>query len=63
MIRELRPGGHAVKKCRCTDKQIAYALKQAKLRTQVAVVCRKMGMSDATFHTSDSLYNHLRRSR
>jgi len=50
MIQELRPGGHAAKKSRYTDEQIAYALKQAELGTPVAEVCRKMGISDATFY-------------
>jgi len=31
MIRELRPGGHAVKRRRYADEQIAYAPKQAEL--------------------------------
>jgi len=50
MIQELRPGGHAVKNSRYTDEQIAYALKQAEPGTPVAEVCRKMGISDATFY-------------
>lgn len=45
-----RPGGHVVKNNRYTEKRIAYALKQAELRTQVAEVCRKLGISDATFY-------------
>lgn len=39
-----------VKKIRYTNEQIAYALKQAELGTPVAEVCRKMGISDATFY-------------
>ncbi|MBM5626721.1 hypothetical protein C1V97_17325 [Burkholderia pseudomallei] len=35
-----RPGGHAVKKSKFTEEQIAYALKQAELGTPVAEVCR-----------------------
>ena len=31
------------------QKQIAFALKQAELGTSVAEVCRKMGVSEATF--------------
>ncbi len=45
-----RPGGHAVKKSKFTEEQIAYALKQAELGTPVAEVCHKMGISDATFY-------------
>jgi putative transposase len=41
---------HAVKRSKFTEEQIAYALKQAELGTPVAEVCRKMGISDATFY-------------
>jgi putative transposase len=43
-----RPGGHAVKKSRYSEEQIAYALKPAELGTPVVEVCRKMRISDAT---------------
>ena len=39
-----------MKKSRFTEEQIAYALKQAELGTPVAEVCRKMGISDATYY-------------
>lgn len=39
-----------MKKSRFTEEQIAYALKQTELGTPVAEVCRKMGISDATFY-------------
>ena len=39
-----------MKKSRFTDEQIAFALKQAELGTPVDEVCRKMGISDATFY-------------
>ncbi|MDN7430084.1 MULTISPECIES: transposase [unclassified Burkholderia] len=54
-----RPGGHAVKKSRFTEEQIAYALKQAELGTPVAEVCRKMGISDATFYNWRTKYGGL----
>ena len=38
-----------MKKSRYTEEQIAYALKQAVLGTSVAEICRKMGISEATF--------------
>jgi putative transposase len=38
-----------MKKSRYTEEQIALALKQAELGTSVAEVCRKMGVSEATF--------------
>ena len=39
-----------MKKARYTEEQIAFALKQAELGTSVEEVCRKMGISDATFY-------------
>jgi putative transposase len=39
-----------VKKSKHTEEQIAFALKQAELGTAVEEVCRKMGISDATFY-------------
>jgi len=40
-----------MKRSRYTEEQIAFALKQAELGTPVPDVCRKMGISDATFYT------------
>jgi putative transposase len=31
------------------EEQIAFALKQAETGTRIDEICRKMGMSDATF--------------
>lgn len=39
-----------MKKSKFTEDQIAFALKQAELGTSVEEVCRKMGISDATFY-------------
>jgi putative transposase len=39
-----------VRKSKFTDDQIAFALKQTELGITVAEVCRKMGISDATFY-------------
>lgn len=39
-----------MKKSKFTDEQIAFALKQAEVGTPVEEVCRKMGISDATFY-------------
>jgi putative transposase len=39
-----------VRKSKFTDDQIAFALKQAELGISVEEVCRKMGISDATFY-------------
>ena len=39
-----------MKKSKFTEDQIAFALKQAELGTSVEEVCRKMGISQATFY-------------
>ncbi len=39
-----------MKKSRYTEEQIAFALKQAETGTRVEEVCRKMGISEATFY-------------
>lgn len=39
-----------MKKSKYTEEQIAFALKQAELGTSVEEVCRKLGISDATFY-------------
>ena len=38
-----------MKKTKCTKQQIAFALKQAETGASVQEVCRKMGISEATF--------------
>ena len=50
MIFHLLKKGYAVKKSRITDEQIAFALKQAETGTRIDEICRKMGISDATFY-------------
>ena len=39
-----------MKKSKFTDEQIAFALRQAETGTKVNEVCRKMGISEATFY-------------
>ncbi len=39
-----------MKKTHYTEEQIAFALKQAETGTRVEEVCRKMGISEATFY-------------
>lgn len=39
-----------MKKSKFSEKQIAYALRQAESETAVADVCRQLGISDATFY-------------
>lgn len=48
-----------MKKSKFTEEQIAYALKQSELGTPVAEVCRKMGISDATFYNWRTKYGGL----
>lgn len=50
MISPYGNGSHAVKRSKYTEEQIAFALKQAELGTAVSEVCRKMGVSEATFY-------------
>ena len=48
-----------MKKSKFTDEQIAFALKQAEMGTKVAEVCRKMGISEATFYNWKKKYGGL----
>src|SRR3569832_1671019 len=50
---------HAEKRSKFTEQQIAYAQKQAELGTPVEEVCRKMGISDATFYNWKKKYGGL----
>ena len=47
------------KKSKFTEEQIAFALKQAEVGTPVEEVCRKMGISDATFYNWRKKYGGL----
>ena len=48
-----------MKKSRFTEEQMAYALKQAQLGTAVGEICRKMGVSEATFYVWRKKYGGL----
>jgi putative transposase len=48
-----------VKRSRFTEEQIAFALKQQELGTSVDEICRKMGISDATFYNWKKRYSGL----
>ena len=48
-----------MKKTKFTDQQIAFALRQAETGTRVAEVCRKLGISDATFYNWRKKYGGL----
>lgn len=48
-----------MKKTKYTEQQIAFALKQAEIGTRVGEVCRKMGISEATFYNWKKKYGGL----
>jgi len=48
-----------MKKTKFTEEQIAFALRQAETGTGVAEVCRKMGISEATFYNWKKKYGGL----
>ena len=57
-----------MKMSKFTEAQIAFALKQAELGTKVEEVCRKLGISEATFYNWKKKYggigpSELRRMR
>jgi putative transposase len=51
-----------MRKSKFTGEQIAFALRQAEVGTPVAEVCRKMGISEATYYRWKPLYGGLRPS-
>ncbi len=48
-----------MRKSKFTEDQIAFALKQAELDISVEKVCRKMGISDATFYVWRKKYGGI----
>ncbi len=48
-----------MKKSKFTEEQIAFALKQAERGTTVEEICRKTGISQATFYAWRSKYGGL----
>jgi putative transposase len=48
-----------MKRTKFTDQQIAFALRQAETGTRVNEVCRKMGISEATFYNWKKKYGGL----
>lgn len=48
-----------MKKSKFTEDQIAFALKQAELGISVEEVCRKMGISEATFYVWRKRYGGI----
>ncbi|GAB3820199.1 hypothetical protein GCM10028895_19830 [Pontibacter rugosus] len=48
-----------MKKSKFTEAQIIFAIKQAETGVKVEEVCRKMGISDATFYNWKKIYGGL----
>ncbi|ODT50766.1 MAG: Hin recombinase [Niastella sp. SCN 39-18] len=48
-----------MKKTKFTEAQIVFALRQAENGTKVEEVCRKLGISDATFYNWKKKYGGL----
>ena len=48
-----------MKKSKFTEQQIAFALQQSETGTSVEEVCRKMGVSQATFYRWKKVYGGL----
>jgi transposase-like protein len=53
----------AMKKSKFTESQIVFALQQAESGVTVAEVCRKLGISEATFYSWKKKYSGLRPGR
>ncbi len=48
-----------MKRSKFTESQIVFAIKQAETGTRVSEVCRKMGISEATFYNWKKKYGGL----
>lgn len=48
-----------MKKSKFTEEQIAFGLKQAETGTTIEEICRKMGISQATFYNWRKKYGDL----
>jgi putative transposase len=48
-----------MKKSKFTEEQVVYALKQAEAGVPIKELCRKYGVSDATFYTWRKKYGGL----
>jgi len=48
-----------VKRLKFAEEQIAFALRQAESGVTVAEVCRKIGVSEATFYNGKKKYGGL----
>ena len=59
MMKAWKGQEHVVRKSKFSEDQIAFALKQNELGTSVEEVCRKMGISDATFYVWRKKYGGI----
>jgi putative transposase len=59
MMRAREGQEHVVRKSKFTEDQIAFALKHNELGTSVDEVCRKMGISEATFYVWKKKYSGI----
>ena len=48
-----------MKRTKFTDEQIAFALRQGETGTRVSEICRKMGISEATYYDWKKKYGGL----
>jgi putative transposase len=55
----LKTPDNALKKTKFTEAQIVFALRQADTGVTVAEVCRKMGISEATYYNWKKKYGGL----
>ena len=49
-----------MKRSKFTEEQIVFALKLAETDTNISEVCRKMGISEATFYAGKKKFDGLR---
>ena len=48
-----------MKRSRFSEEQIVYAIRQAESGTPIGDLCRRLGVSDATFYAWKKKYAHL----
>ena len=48
-----------MRRSKCAEEQIVYAIRQADAGTPVGDLCRQLGVSDATFYAWKKKYAHL----
>jgi len=48
-----------MKRSKCSEEQVASALRQVEAETPVPDICRQLGVSEATFYAWKKKYAHL----